>query len=60
MKKNSLEIGISTGLVALMIVLILIVAIVAPVGFKPAGYSLAVLIFMVLMGFAGTKLIDMH
>ena len=58
MQKNRLEIGISTGLVALMIILILIVSIVAPVGLKSAGYSLVMLLFMVLMGYAGTKLID--
>jgi len=59
-KKNRLEIGVSAGLVALMIVLILVVSIVAPGGFKSAGYSLVVLLFMVLMGFAGIKLIDIQ
>ena len=58
MKKNRLEIGVSAGLVALMILLILTVSIVAPAGLKTAGYSLVVLLFMVLMGFAGIKLID--
>ncbi len=60
MKKNRFEIGISAGLVAMMIVLILIVSMVAPVGLKSAGYSLVVLLFMALMGFAGIKLIDMQ
>ena len=59
-KKNQLEIGVSIGLVAMMIVLILIVSIVVPEGLKPAGYSLVVLLFMVLMGFAGVKLIDIQ
>ncbi|MGA9098953.1 MAG: hypothetical protein WB392_08500 [Methanotrichaceae archaeon] len=60
MKKNRLEIGVSAGLVALMIILVLMVSIVAPAGFKSAGYSLVVLLFMVLMGFAGIKLIDIQ
>ncbi len=60
MQKNRLEIGISTGLVAMMIVLILAVSIVAPAGLKSAGYSLVMLLFMVLMGYAGIKLIDMR
>lgn len=59
-KKNRLEIGVSAGLVALMIILVLMVSIVAPAGFKSAGYSLVVLLFMVLMGFAGIKLIDIQ
>ena len=58
MKKNRLEIGVSAGLVALMIILILMVSMVAPAGSKSAGYSFVVLLFMVLMGFAGIKLID--
>lgn len=59
-KKNRLEIGVSAGLVALMIILVLMVSIVAPAGLKSAGYSLVVLLFMVLMGFAGIKLIDIQ
>ncbi len=58
-KKSSLEVGISTGLVAMMIVLILIISVVAPAGLKSAGYSLAMLLFIASMGFAGMKLIDM-
>ena len=60
MKKNRLEIGVSAGLVASMIILILAVAIVAPAGLKTAGYSIVVLLFMVSMGFAGIKLIDIQ
>lgn len=60
MKKNWLEIGISTGLVLLMIVLILAVALAAPEGFRSAGYAVVMLLFMILMGFAGIKLIDIQ
>ncbi len=60
MKKNRLEIGVSAGLVALMIVLILLVSVAAPAGFKNAGYTLVVLLFMILMGLAGIKLIDIQ
>ncbi len=60
MNKNWLEIGSSAGLVAMMSVLILIVSVAAPPGLKNAGYSLVILLFMVLMGFAGIKLIDMQ
>lgn len=59
-KKNRLEIGVSAGLVALMIVLILMVSLAAPPGLKTAGYSLVVLLFMILMGIAGIKLIDIQ
>ena len=60
MKKKSLEIAVSIGLVALMIVLILLISIAAPGWFKNAGYCLAVLLFMILMGLAGIKLIDIN
>ncbi len=59
-KKNWLEIGTSTGLVALMIVLVLIVAVAFPASMRSTGFALAMLLFMVLMGFAGIKLIDMQ
>lgn len=60
MKKKELEVAVSVGLLSLMIVLILLVSIAAPTGFKGAGYSLVVLLFMILMGLAGIKLIDMQ
>lgn len=60
MKKKELEVAVSVGLLALMIVLILLVSIAAPTGFKSAGYSLVVLLFMILMGLAGIKLIDIQ
>ncbi len=60
MNKNWLEIGISSGLVAMMIILILVVSVAAPQGLKSAGYCLVILLFMALMGFAGVKLIDIQ
>ena len=59
MKKIWLEIGISTGLVFLMVALILIAEIVLPVGLKSSSFALIVLVFMAAMGFAGIKLVDM-
>jgi hypothetical protein len=59
-EKKWLEIGISTGLVLLMIALLLVVELMAPVGAKSVGFVLVVLFFMVAMGFAGVKLIDMQ
>lgn len=60
MKKNWLEIGISTGLVLMMIMLILAVALAAPEGFRSTGYAVVMLLFMILMGFAGIRLIDIQ
>jgi hypothetical protein len=59
MDKKHLEIGISTGLVLLMIALMLLVQIVAPPGTKGAGFALVMLLYMILMGLAGVKLLDM-
>jgi len=56
--KKWLEIGISTGLVLLMIALMLAVQIAAPAGLKSQGFVLIVLLFMLAMGFAGIKLMD--
>ncbi len=58
MEKKWLEIGISTGLVALMIALLLVVEIAVPMGFKSQGFALVLLLFIVAMGFAGLKLMD--
>ncbi len=59
MEKKHLEIGISTGLVLLMIALLLLVQMIAPAGTRAAGFALAMLLYMILMGFAGVKLLDM-
>ena len=58
-KKNWLEIGISSGLVFLMIVLILGAQMALPAELRPSGFALIVLLFMVAMGLAGLKLVDM-
>jgi hypothetical protein len=55
--KKTLEIGVSTGLVLLMIVLIMVVQMTFPIGLKSTGIALVVILFMVAMGFAGVKLI---
>jgi hypothetical protein len=54
-----MEIGISTGLVLLMIALILVVHIAFPAEMRSSGVALIVLLFMVAMGVAGVKLTDM-
>jgi hypothetical protein len=58
-KKNWLEIGMSTGLVFLMIVLILVAQLALPAGLRSPSFALIVLLFVVAMGFAGLKLVDM-
>ena len=59
MKKNWLEIGLSTGLVFLMIGLILGAQIVLPAELRSSGFALIVLLFMVAMGLVGLKLVDL-
>lgn len=59
MKKNWLEIGISSGLVFLMIVLILGAQMALPAELRSSGFALIVLLFMVAMGLAGLRLMDM-
>jgi hypothetical protein len=59
MEKKQLEIGISAGLVAMMIALMLIVQIAAPQGARSAGFAITMLLFMIVMGLAGVKLLDM-
>ena len=58
-KKNWMEIGISTGLVLLMIALILAVQIAFPAELRSSGFALIVLLFMVAMGLAGVRLTEM-
>jgi hypothetical protein len=59
MEKKHLEIGISAGLVAMMIALMLIVQIAAPQGVRPAGFAIVMLLFMIVMGLAGVRLLNM-
>jgi fatty-acid desaturase len=58
-KKNWLEIGLSSGLVFVMIVLILGAQIALPAELRSSSFALIVLLFMVAMGFVGLKLVDM-
>ncbi|HNX39847.1 MAG TPA: hypothetical protein PKK11_04630 [Methanothrix sp.] len=58
MKKNWQEIGISSGLVFLMIGSIMAVDLSFPAGIRPMGFALIVPLFMVAMGLVGLKLID--
>jgi hypothetical protein len=58
-KKIWLEVGMSTGLVLLMIALILVVQITLPAGLRSSGFALVVLLFMAAMGLVGLKLVDM-
>lgn len=59
MKKNWLEIGLSTGLVFLMIVLILGAQVALPAELRSSSFALIVLLFMAAMGLVGLKLVDM-
>ncbi|MFZ2472090.1 MAG: hypothetical protein WAW52_09150 [Methanothrix sp.] len=59
MKKNWLEIGLSTGLVFLMVGLILLAQIALPAELRSSSFALIVLLFMVAMGLVGLKLVDM-
>lgn len=58
MKMNWQEIGISSGLVLLMIALIMAVDLEVPVEMRPTGFALIIPLFMVAMGLAGLKLVD--
>jgi hypothetical protein len=58
-KKNWLEIGISCGLVFLMIVIILAAQTALPTEMRSSGFALIVMLFIVAMGLVGLKLVDM-
>jgi uncharacterized membrane protein YesL len=58
-KKNWLEIGLSTGLVFLMVGLILGAQIALPAELRSSSFALIVLLFMVAMGLVGLKLVDL-
>ncbi len=60
MSKKSMEICLSCGLVFLMIALMIMVQIAAPEPLRPAGFALAVLAFMLLMGGAGFSLMKIE
>ena len=59
MKKNWIEIGLSSGLVFLMIILIIGAQMTLPAEMRSSGIALIVLLFMVAMGLVGLKFVDM-
>lgn len=58
MDKRILEIGLSSGLVLVLIAMIVIVQLVVPDGIRQAGFAVMVMIFIITMGIAGVKLLD--
>jgi len=58
-KKKYLEIGLSTGLVLIMIILILGAQLILPAEERGSSIAIIILLFMVAMGIAGLKLDDM-
>lgn len=59
MKKKYLEIGLSTGLVLLMIILILGAQMTLPTEERGSSIAIIILLFIVAMGIVGLKLDDM-
>lgn len=59
MEKKWLEIGVSTGLVLLMMIMMMAVQQAAPAEFRSPGVVLVMLLFMASMGLVGIKLLDM-
>jgi hypothetical protein len=57
-EKKWLEIGVSTGLVLLMTVLMIAVQQAAPAELRSPGIVLVMLLFMAFMGVAGIRLLD--
>ena len=58
-KKKYLEIGLSTGLVLSMIILILGAQMILPAEERASSFALIILLFIVAMGIVGLKLDDM-
>ena len=59
MKKEWLEIGVSTGLVILMILMLVLIGVSVPPELRSAGYALVMMFYIVAMGLVGIKLVDM-
>jgi len=57
--KKYLEIGLSTGLVLLMIILILGAQMTLPTEERGSSFAIIILLFIVAMGIVGLKLDDM-
>jgi len=60
MEKRVLEIALSSGLVFMLIILLLAVQLAVPPAMVSTGFVLAILFFIILMGAAGVKLMDMR
>ena len=58
-KKKYIEIGLSTGLVLFMIILILGAQMTLPTGERGSSIAIIILLFIVAMGIVGLKLDDM-
>jgi hypothetical protein len=58
-EKKWLEIGVSVGLVLLMILMMIAVRVGAPAELRSPGIVLVMLLFMASMGLAGIRLLDM-
>jgi len=58
-KKEWLEIGVSTGLVLLMILMLVLIGVSVPPELRSAGYALVMMFYIVAMGLVGIKLVDM-
>jgi len=58
-KKKYLEIGLSTGLVLIMIILILGAQMILPSEGRASVFALIILLFIIAMGIVGLKLDDM-
>ena len=59
MKKEWIEIGVSAGLVLLLIVMLVLVGLSFAPELKSAGFALVMLFYIVAMGLVGIKLADM-
>jgi hypothetical protein len=57
-EKKWLEIGVSTGLVLLMILLMIAVQLVVPPELRAPAIVLVMLLYIASMGLAGTRLLD--
>lgn len=60
MSKKKIEIGVATGLVLMMIAMIVLIQIALPESLRSTGFILVILIYMVLMGAAGIKLMEIE
>ena len=60
MSKKKMEIGVTTVLVFIMIALMVLFHVILPESLRSAGVILSILLFMVLMGGAGIRLMEIE